>query len=85
MNPKLNLDDKSDDYINGVFSTLQSLQSTVTEKSDSEAAQDFKTALDVAATGGHEGESGRKTDEEQARLDAELEADVNKLFSRGAK
>lgn len=80
VNPKLNLDGKSDDYINGVFSTLQSMKATMSAKSDSKTANDFKTALDMAATGGHNGASGQRTDEDDARQDAEDIAAVNALF-----
>lgn len=82
VNPSLNLDGRSDDYINGVSSTLVSLKSTVDNKSDAQGAAEFKQVLDAAAVSGHSGKSAERADE--YKEDADEIAAINNLFT-GAK
>jgi hypothetical protein len=84
VKPDLSLDGRNDDFVNGMFGALVELNKTVEQKSDSTKANEFKQTLDVAATGGHAGQSGKRTDEDELREDAEDIAAINALFSGGS-
>jgi hypothetical protein len=81
VKPDLSLDGRNDDFVNGMFGALVELNKTVEQKSDSTKANEFKQTLDVAATGGHAGQSGKRADEDELREDAEDIAAIDSMFS----
>jgi hypothetical protein len=81
VNPSLELEGRSDDFVTGMFSTLVALGSTVQAKTDAAKATDFRRVLDAAATAGHSGASLTRGDEDDARQDAEDVAAINGLFA----
>jgi len=83
VNSKLNLDGKSDDYVNGMFSILSTATEAATVNAESEGAKTFKDVLDAAGTAGHSGTSGERADED--KQDVDDIAAINGLFSGGNK
>jgi len=84
-NKTVNLDNKSDDFVNGMFEVMQSVGTSVVAKTDAAATADFRRVLEGAAVGGdHNGASLTRDDsaefESQQRAD---EDEIHKLW--GAK
>ena len=82
VNPSLELADRSDDFVNGMFSTLVALGSTVQAKAEATRGDDFRRVLSTAATAGHSGDSVTRSDDDD-RADAEAVAAINNLFAPG--
>jgi uncharacterized protein len=83
VNPSLELDGRSKDFVNGMFSTLAALGSTVQAKAEATRGDDFRRVLSAAATAGHSGDSVTRSDADDARQDAEDAEAISKLFASG--
>jgi hypothetical protein len=83
-NPSVELDGRSDDFVNGMFSTMQVGTKQAAAKTQAVKADKFRQVLDSAVTAGHEGVSGVPDAEtEMARQDAEDIDAINNLFAFG--
>jgi hypothetical protein len=83
-NPSVELDGRSDDFVNGMFSTMQVGTKQAAAKTQAAKADKFRQVLDSAVTAGHEGVSGIPDAEtEMARQDAEDIDAINNLFAFG--
>jgi hypothetical protein len=81
-NPNVELNGRSDDYVNGMFSAMQAVGSAVVAKTDAAKADDFRRVLDQAATAGHSGKSLPRGDaDDDTRQDADDIAAINSLFA----
>ena len=82
-NPKLNLDEKSDEYIQAAFDTLCALGTS--EQQRQKRIENQKNVLDAAAAGGdHNGGSLERSDNAEY-TDAQIKADgaeINQLYSQ---
>lgn len=80
-NPAIDLDGRSDDFINGMFSTMQTGTAKAAQKADAAKAADFRRVLDAAQLAGHSGATTESPEDSWAREDAEDIAAVNALFT----
>jgi len=80
-NPSVDLDGRSDDFVNGMFSTMQVVTAKADAKVDAAKADGFRRILDSAAVAGHSGSSAESPDEIAARSDAEDIEAINSIFA----
>lgn len=80
-NPSIDLEGRSDDFVNGMFSTMSTKTAKAEAKADAAKAADFRRVLDAASTSGHEGKTTDTQEDVDARQDAEDLDAINKLFA----
>jgi hypothetical protein len=84
-NPSVELEGRSDDFVNGMFSTMQVVTAKTEAKTDAAKAEGFRRLLDAAAVAGHSGRTDESPEAEEDRADAEDIEAINNLFAWGAK
>jgi regulator of replication initiation timing len=80
-NPSVDLENRSDDFVNGMFSTMQVVTAKADAKVDAAKAEGFRRILDSAAVAGHHGSSAESPDDLSARQDAEDIEAINNIFA----
>lgn len=74
-NPNIDLDGRSDDFVNGMFSTMSITTAKNAAKKDVDLAADFRRVLDSAVTKGHSGAALKDdSDDWEAQQRADEEA-----------
>jgi hypothetical protein len=77
-NKTVNLDDKSADFVNGMFEIMRSVGTEVVAKTDAAKTADFRRVLEGAAVGGdHSGAS--LTRDDSAEFETKLRADEDEI------
>lgn len=80
-NPSVELENRSDDFVNGMFSTMQVVTAKADAKVDAAKAEGFRRILDSAAVAGHHGSSAESPEDLSARQDAEDIEAINNIFA----
>jgi len=80
-NPSVDLEGRSDDFVNGMFSTMQVVTAKAEAKVDAAKSEGFRRILDSAAVAGHSGSSTESPEDLAARQDADDIEAINKIFA----
>lgn len=80
-NPSVDLEGRSDDFVNGMFSTMQVVTAKAEAKVDAAKSEGFRRILDSAAVAGHSGSSTESPEDMAARQDADDIEAINQIFA----
>jgi hypothetical protein len=82
-NPSVELDGRSDDFVNGMFSTMQVATAKGEARTDAAKSEDWRRVLSAAAVAGHSGRTDESRADAESREDAEDIEAINQLFTFG--